>query len=201
MIILIVIATVLVSAQGFKDNSFLNRMAYNPHRINYRNEYYRVFSHGLVHADWMHLFVNMFVFYMFAQSLQMHFSFQLKLNSTFMFTLLYLSALPISSAMSYRKHKDNPYYTAIGASGAVSAIVFACIFYEPWRLLYFFGIIPIPGIIFGAGYLYYSYYMSKKDIDNIGHDAHFWGALYGLIFPILVKPTSLMEFLSNLLPF
>jgi len=139
---------------------------------------------------------------MFANSLQHQFSYNVHiLNGTFLFTLLYVTALPVSSAVSYRKHKDNPYYTAIGASGAVSAVVFANIFYDPWNLLYFFGIIPIPGIIFGAGYLYYSYYMSRKNIDNVGHDAHFWGAVYGFIFPVLIHPLSIFDFISKLNPF
>lgn len=201
MILVIIILTVFVSAQGFRDNVFLNRLSYNPHRINYHNEYFRVLSHGLVHADWMHLGVNMFILYMFASSLEAQFSYEVRFNSTFLFTLLYITALPVSSAVSYKKHRDNPYYKAIGASGAVSAVVFATIFYEPWRMLYLFGIVPLPGIVFGAGYLYYSYYMSKKEIDNIGHDAHFWGALYGFVFPMIIKPGSAIDFITRLMPF
>ncbi|MFB6343203.1 rhomboid family intramembrane serine protease [Saccharicrinis sp. FJH62] len=202
MLIGIIVLTALVSAQGFRDNVLLNKLSFNPHKINYHREYYRVFSHGLVHADWMHLGVNMFVLYMFANSLENQLSNNAHLlNGTFLFTLLYVTALPVSSAVSYKKHKDNPYYTAIGASGAVSAVVFANIFYDPWNLLYFFGIIPIPGIIFGAGYLYYSYYMSRKNIDNVGHDAHFWGAVYGFIFPVLIHPGSIFDFISKLNPF
>lgn len=202
MIIAIIAITVLISVQGFRDNVLLNRLSYNPHKINYHNEYYRVFSHGLVHADWMHLMINMLVFYMFADSLEFQFNANVRfLNGTFLMTLLYVTALPVSSAISYGKQKNNPYYTALGASGAVSAIVFATIFYDPWRMLYFFGIIPIPGIIFGAGYLYYSWYMSKRNIDNIGHDAHFLGAVYGFIFPLLIRPASIIDFLSNLNPF
>jgi membrane associated rhomboid family serine protease len=138
---------------------------------------------------------------MFASSLEAQFSYEVRFNSTFLFTLLYITALPVSSAVSYKKHRDNPYYKAIGASGAVSAVVFATIFYEPWRMLYLFGIVPLPGIVFGAGYLYYSYYMSKKEIDNIGHDAHFWGALYGFVFPMIIKPGSAIDFITRLMPF
>ena len=200
IVYVIIIITVLVSVQGFRDNVLLNRLAYNPHRIKYHNEYYRVFSHGLVHADWMHLGVNMFVLYVFASSPTTHFGFAVNGNGQLLFTILYLSALPISSAMSYRKQKDNPYYTAIGASGAVSAVLFAYIYHNPWNLLYLFGIIPIPGILFGIGYLYYSYTMSKKNIDNIGHDAHLWGALYGFAFTMIVRPSSLADFIEKLIP-
>ena len=115
-----------------------------------------------------------------------------------LFIVMYFAALPVSSLYALKKHSTNYYYNALGASGAVSAVVFANIFFEPWTMLYFFGIIPIPGILFGAGYLYYSYTMNKKNNDNTGHDAHLFGAIFGLIFPVLIKPESIFLFLANL---
>ena len=90
------------------------------------------------------------------------------------------------------------YYSAIGASGAVMAVVFTSIFFDPWNKLYFFGLIPIPGIVFGALYLAYSWYMSKQNKDNIGHDAHFFGAIFGLVYPVIIDPSLLHHFISKL---
>jgi membrane associated rhomboid family serine protease len=97
------------------------------------------------------------------------------------------------------KHKNNPYYSAVGASGAVMAVVFTTIFFDPWNKLWFFGVIPIPGIVFGILYLAYSVYMGKKNADNIGHDAHFTGAIFGFIFPILINFQLVSIFLDKLL--
>jgi membrane associated rhomboid family serine protease len=86
----------------------------------------------------------------------------------------------------------------LGASGAVSAVLFAAIFFSPWKPIYFFGILPMPGIIFGVLYLYYSYYMSRKKLDNIGHDAHFLGAVIGFFTPVIIRPSLLMDFINML---
>ena len=115
-----------------------------------------------------------------------------------MFLFLYFSSIIISSIFSTIKHKNNPYYNAVGASGAVSAINFTFVFFYPWEKILFFGVIPIPAIIFGAIFLIYSYIMGKRSADNIGHDAHFWGAVYGLIFPIIFKPELIKYFIANL---
>lgn len=201
IVYVIIIATVLVSSQAFRDNVMLNRFAFNPHRVNYRKEYYRLFSHGVVHADWTHLLVNMLVLYSFSGAVIEYFGLATRFNGAVLFTILYVTALPMSSVYSFIKQKNNPYYTAIGASGAVSAVVFASIFFAPWHMLYFFGVIPIPGIMFGAGYLVYSWYMGKRNIDNVGHDAHFFGALYGFLFPLLVRPSLITDFIAQINPF
>jgi membrane associated rhomboid family serine protease len=104
----------------------------------------------------------------------------------------------VSSISSLIKHRNNWLYDAIGASGATSAITFTFILFCPWEKIYFFGILPIPAIIFGAIFLVYCYIMGKRGRDNIGHDAHFWGAIYGFLFPILLKPTLLKQFFSQL---
>jgi membrane associated rhomboid family serine protease len=123
------------------------------------------------------------------------------MNANLLFILYYVFAVAISSLYSVRKHRNNVYYNAVGASGAVSAVVFTAIFFEPYQMILFFGILPIPGIVFGILYLVYSYYMAKKGIDNIGHDAHFYGAIFGLLFPILLEPNLIKYFLSRLLLF
>ncbi len=195
----IIIITGVVSVMAFQDKGLFYRFLFDPYQIIHRKQYYRMFSHGLLHADWMHLIVNMFVLYSFGQNLMYYFSVYLHVPVNILFPAFYILALPVSSIASLRKHKDNIHYNAVGASGAVSAVVFGSIFFDPWNLLYFFGVIPIPGILFGVGYLIYSYRMSKRGMDNIGHDAHFWGALFGVSFPLLLNPGTISVFIQQLL--
>jgi membrane associated rhomboid family serine protease len=112
---------------------------------------------------------------------------------------LYIGGAALSTLPSYGKHKDDYSYTAVGASGAVSAVVFASIIFDPWSKLIIFPIpIGIPAILFGFLYLIYSWYMGKKNIDNVGHDAHFWGAVFGFVFTIILKPALFGHLLSIL---
>jgi membrane associated rhomboid family serine protease len=103
-----------------------------------------------------------------------------------------------SNIWSLIKHQNDYYYNAVGASGAVSAVLFTFIFLDPWEMLYLFAIIPIPGIVFGVGYLIYSYQMGKRKSDNVAHDAHFLGAVFGFIFPIILKPDLFSRFIELL---
>lgn len=199
--IVIIIFTALISYSAFNNASLQYRLQFNAYQINHRKEWWRFFSHSLVHGDYMHLIVNMFVLWSFGSAAIQYFEYYLGLNGNLLFILLYVIALPFSSLVSYQKHLNNPGYNAVGASGAVSAVVFTCIYFDPWNLLYFLGVIPIPGIVFGLGYLYYSYRMALKEMDNIGHDAHFWGAVIGFVFPIFIQPKSITIFFTELINF
>lgn len=203
ILLIIIAATVIISARAFSDRSLFYKFMFNAYQVVHRKEYHRMLSHGLVHGDWMHLLVNMFVLFSFGSNLVLYFEHYLGINGNITLIIFYVLALPVSSIFSLLKEKDNAMYNAVGASGAVSAVVFACIFFDPWNLLYFFGVIPIPGILFGIGYLFYSYKMGQQNRDNIGHDAHFWGALFGFSFPIIVQPNSILIFIDHLftLPF
>jgi membrane associated rhomboid family serine protease len=114
------------------------------------------------------------------------------------YLMLYLGGIVFSVLITLIKHRDNYAYNAVGASGAVSSILFTFIFFLPWQKIYFFGIIPIPGIAFALLYIVYSHVMSRRDIDNINHDAHLLGALYGFVYPILVKPSFFIAFINEL---
>ncbi|MDD4425143.1 MAG: rhomboid family intramembrane serine protease, partial [Mariniphaga sp.] len=169
--------------------------------ILHRKQYYRLISHAFVHIGWTHLIVNMLVLYFFGRNVEYYFSRYdfFGQRGEFYFVLLYLGGILASNAWSLVKYKNDYYYNAVGASGAVSAVLFTFIFLAPWEKLYLFAIIPIPGILFGIGYLIYSYQMSKRKTDNIAHDAHFLGAVFGFIFPILLKPELFQRFI-DLLP-
>ncbi len=206
MTIVIVIITSLISIVCFSNRSLFEKLELNPYKVYHKKEYYRVITHAFVHADWVHLIINMFVLYSFGTGLEYYFSY-LKIEEILSFPIyvyylsMYFSAIIIASLTTLKKFRDIPEYNAVGASGAVSAILFACIFFDPWHKLLFWAIIPIPGILFGVLYLWYTHYMSRKNNDNINHDAHFLGALYGLTFPILLDPKLLYVFLNQIIHF
>lgn len=196
-IILILIIS-LISVYAFSQNGTMAQLQFNAYQIYHRKQYYRIISHSLVHANWEHLIVNMIVFYSFGTLVERYFGMYFGSIGTYYYLFLFFGSVVFSTLWSLIKQKNNPYYNAVGASGAVSAILFTAIFFDPWNPIYFFGILPIPGIIFGGLYLYYSYYMSNKKMDNIGHDAHFLGAIFGFFLPVILRPSLLMGFLELL---
>ena len=201
MTIPIIILTVLVSALSFQNQTWFNKLKLNPYRFYYKKEWTRILSHGFIHADWVHLLVNMFVLYSFGRSVEYYFS-ELKVAGYLSipilhFLLLYFGGIVFSSIPSILKQKNNEWYNSVGASGGVSAIVFASIFFAPLHILYLY-FIPIPGIVFGILYLAYSHYMSKRNRDNINHEAHITGAIYGFLYPLVIDPSLIKVFFSQL---
>lgn len=199
MVIIIVVITSLISIYAFSNASITEQLSLKPTLVYHKHQYYRILSHSLIHADWTHLIVNMYVLFVFGDVCNQYFEYYFGAKHTFLFMALYITSLIFSSLFSIFKHRNNQGYSAIGASGAVMAIVFTSIFFDPWNKLWFFGIIPIPGILFGIIYLIYSLYMGKKNIDNIGHDAHFTGAVFGFLFPLIVDFRLLNMFIEKLL--
>lgn len=193
--------TVLISYIAFQNRELSAKLQFNAAQIIHRKEYYRLISHAFIHANWSHLGVNMLVLYFFGRNIILYLGYYFGNRATAYFLLLYFGGILASNIWGLIKHKNNYYYNAVGASGAVSAVLFATIFFQPWEPLYLFAILPIPGILFAAGYLFYSYQMSKKKTDNVAHDAHFLGAVFGFIFPILLKPDLFDRFIHNLFSF
>ena len=196
LIYLIIGTTVVVSFMCFGRRDLVNRLSFNSYAIFKRKEWYRLITHGFVHADMMHLFVNMFTFWSFGLYMESLFT-QMGFGS-WGFLGLYLGGMIFASLYDLVKYRDNIYYQSIGASGAVSAVLFSSILFNPWSMIYLFAIIPVPGIVFGALYLFYCQYMAKQSSDNINHNAHFYGALYGLLFPILLEPSLAGVFVEKL---
>jgi membrane associated rhomboid family serine protease len=199
MILIIVIITSVISVYGFSNRNIIDHLSLKPNLVYHRFHIHRILTHSLVHADWVHLIVNMYVLYIFGQVCLNYFALYFGGKANFYFLQLYIFSLIVSSLYSIFKYKNNPYYSAVGASGAVMAVVFTTIFFDPWNKLWFFGIVPVPGIVFGILYLAYSVYMGKRNSDNIGHDAHFTGAIFGFIFPILINYQLISQFLDKLL--
>jgi membrane associated rhomboid family serine protease len=193
--------TVLVSYIAFQNAGLMAKLQFNAAQIVQRKDYYRLVTHAFIHANWGHLIVNMLVLYFFGPAIENYLGYYFGNRATAYFLMLYFGGILASNIWSLIKHKNNYYYNAVGASGAVSAVLFAFIFFDPLEKLYLFAILPIPGILFAAGYLIYSYQMSKRKNDNVAHDAHFLGALFGFIFPILLKPNLLDQFIDKLFSF
>ena len=194
--LIIVIATAVVSYQGFTRTDLVYKYILNAYQVVHRKEYHRMITSGFLHSDWMHLAFNMLALYSFG--IQVEFDFAQIFGTTkgpINFVLLYFLGMIFSSIYSVAKHRDNHNYNALGASGAVSAVVFASILLHPDGQVAFF-FIPMPSVVFGVIYLALSAYMSKKGRDNIGHDAHFWGSVFGFIFPIVMKPELLPRFIN-----
>jgi len=205
MTLIIILITAAVSVIAFNRRKILYRLQLNPYQVWYRKEWYRMFTHSFVHADWVHLLINMFVFYSFGTAVELYFS-QLEeadmlRNHLVWFAKLYFGGILFSASTTLWKQKDNSWYNAVGASGGVSAIVFASIFFAPWHKLLLFAVIPIPGIVFGGIYLAYSHYMSRKSSDNINHEAHLLGAVFGLVFPLFIDIRLGSYFIEQLFGF
>ena len=200
--LIIVISTVLISVAAFRRRELFYRLDLSPSRIVHKREYYRIFTHAFLHADYFHLGINMLVFYSFGYYIEQVFS-QLEeagliFSGPFFYVLLYMVSIALASVTTVTRYRNKETYSAVGASGAVSAIVFTYIFFAPLEKIYFYMVLPIPGIVFGVLYLVYSSYMSRRRSDNINHAAHFWGAVVGFVFPILLEPSLFMLFLDKL---
>lgn len=201
--LVIVILTVLTSLAAFRRRELFDRFDLRPARIVHRGQYYRIFTHAFLHADYWHLGINMLVLYSFGTFIEQKFATLqaegLIFSGPFFYLLLYVGSIAVASISTITRYRNNETYSAVGASGAVSAVVFAYIFFAPLNKIYFYLVLPIPGILFGVLYLVYSSYMSRRSNDNINHSAHFWGALAGFLFPVLLEPSLLMDFLNQLL--
>jgi len=205
MTIFIIIITSLISIVAFGNRELFEKLQLNPYKVYHKKEWYRLISHGFLHADWVHLIINMIVLLSFGNAVENIFK-QLAAKGiiqspVLVFVLLYFISMIAATLTSVFKQKDNAWYNSVGASGAVSAVIFTSIFFQPLARLYLYAVIPIPGIVFGVLYLGYSHYMSKKGGDNINHDAHFIGAVVGFIFPLFLDPSLIQVFFNQLLNF
>jgi len=184
--IIIIGANILVSLKGFNDFSFFEKYKFNIGGIR-RGEQIRMLSSGFLHVDEMHLFFNMFTLYFFANPVIAHLG-------TFNFVLVFFASLIFGNLLSFYFHKEEYHYSAVGASGAVTGILYAAILLNPGMKLYMFFVpIPIPAYLFGIGYLLYSIYGMKRRVGNIGHDAHFGGAIGGYIITLILAPWLFTE--------
>jgi membrane associated rhomboid family serine protease len=196
---LLIGTTVLASLSAWNNPEAFFKLKHYPYQEARNGEYYRWLTGGFLHGDQMHLFFNMLTLYFFGPRLEQWFQFLFPKFGQVLFLLFYLLGIVAASSATYSKHKDNPGFASIGASGAVAAVLFAAILLEPtMRIGFIFLPIFIPGFIFGILYLWYSSYAADKGRDNIDHVAHFFGAVFGFMFPLVLKPSLFSSFLIQL---
>lgn len=196
----IIIITVLVSIAGFQNRSLLAKLMFNAYLVKHSNEWFRVVTHAFVYGGWMHLLVNMWVLWIFGGLVEKHYMLEKGNLGIAGYLALYLGGILFSTLPSYNKHQNNFNYNAVGASGAVAAVLFSAIYFRPTMDLYLMFIpIPIPAVIFGIGYLALEWYLDKNSADNVAHDAHFWGAAFGISYSMLLIPSQFSRFVDDIL--
>jgi membrane associated rhomboid family serine protease len=174
--------TIIVTLIAFSNEDLHSKLMLKPYDVSRGQYIYTLITSGFIHQDWMHLFFNMLSFYFFAFNLE-------KSLGHWQFGLLYMLSMVLSDLPSVVKHKNDLWYRSLGASGAISAVVFSSILYNPFATMMILPLpIPIPAILFGVLYLVYCSYASKKARDNINHDAHLFGALSGIMITVLLVP-------------
>lgn len=201
MVTLIIVAiTAITSIAAFNNRDLFNKYLFDPYLVVHKKQQYRIITHAFLHGGWAHLIINMFVLWQFGRVVESNFNAMFGGLGTIYFLILYIGGIVASSLPTLKKEADNPYYTSIGASGAVSAVLFSYILMFPTSMLGFMIVIPIPAIVFGVLYIWYEKRMADKGMnDGVGHDAHYIGALYGVLVTILFKPALVMNFINQIL--
>ena len=190
----IIALTCAVSYAAFNNRALLEKLLLWPPAIKRGGEVWRLLSYGLVHADGQHLLFNMITLFFFGRVIEPLFA---QLLGPFGFALFYASALLVSILPTYLANTDNPAYRSLGASGAVSAVLFAFILLQPWAMIFVF-FLPLPAILYALAYVAYSVWSDRRGADNVNHSAHLWGAGYGVLFMVLMEPRVLGVFLERL---
>ncbi|MEY4937382.1 MAG: hypothetical protein RIS64_3741 [Bacteroidota bacterium] len=196
---ILVITTCLISYQAFNDPASKDNLLHHPYSEKRKKEYYRMITSGFVHADGMHLFMNMFVLWQFGGSIErLYIGIFGDIFGRIAFLLLYLSTLLVTDYLTYRKYQDDYQYKSLGASAAVSAMTFISILIDPWGWIVVM-VIPMPFIVMGVLYLSYTYYQSKQNPfgGGVDHLSHLIGSLYGIAFTIALKPEIILHFLGQ----
>ena len=195
---IILIITCITSFLAFSNHNLIENLIFYPYRIWRNNEWYRLISCSFIHADWGHLLFNMFALFSFGAYIEGSFVNIFEGKGHLIFLLMYFGAVAIADIYNLFQQKDNPGYKSLGASGGVSAVVFAYILLNPFGGISIFFLPSVPAIIFGPLYLAYCIYMAKRGTDNVGHVAHFTGSIFGFVFPILFEPRLFLLFLDQI---
>lgn len=199
-VLILIVLTAGISVYAWSNRALLDNWIFSPYLVQQRRQWYRFLTSGFLHADLTHLLFNMFAFYSFSSIvLRKYVAGYGPGTGIGCFLLLYLGGIILSSVPTYFRHRHDPNYHSLGASGGVSSVVFASVLFFPVALggggIYIFPLpIPIQPFVFGLLYLGYSYYMSRRQADNINHDAHFYGALYGVVVSLALFPDAALTF-------
>jgi membrane associated rhomboid family serine protease len=197
--IVLIAVTIIISLVAWQKPYLMGKMLMNPYRIQHRNEYWRFVSSGFIHADFTHLFFNLFSFFFFGIQLEDKFNELFPSFASELYILFYVLAIVAADLPTFNKHKNNPNYNSLGASGAVSAVIFAGILFYPLDPIYLFGVLKIPGIIYAGLFTWYSIEMDKRSRDFVNHSAHLYGGLFGLMAMTLLYPKVWISFVEQIM--
>ena len=196
---LLLVVTIGISVKAFNDETFKWKLMYNPYKVVHEKEWYRSFTHAFIHADWVHLGFNMFVLYGFGLGMEEYLVAEYGAKGYLYFGSLYVGGIFFSTLLSLRRNKDNIHYNSLGASGAVMAVLFAFVVVFPdSKLMMMFIPVPIAAYIIAPLILVAEYYMSKRGGTGIAHDAHFAGAIFGIVFMAAVDFNLILDFFSKI---
>lgn len=196
--LIIIAITAVVSLMALNNQALFSSLLFEPFVIHEKKDWFRFISHGFVHGSIMHLVVNMYVLWMFGEAVEASYAEVTGGDGRIPYLILYVAGTVLSALPGYFKHKHDPNYRAVGASGATSAVVFSFILLHPdTKLMLIFLPIPMASWIFGGLYLAYEWYMSKRGNDGIAHDAHYFGALFGIAFTALIGPQVVPHFIET----
>lgn len=197
--LILIIITVGISLYAWKNESLMHNWIFQPYAVQRDNSWYRFVTSGFLHADLTHLFFNMFTLFFFGQAVEQTFEviFGAQMG-ILVYLLLYIGGIIISDIPTYFKHRNDPPYRALGASGGVASVVFSSILFYPTNDICLYGLLCIPGFILGVLYIMYSYYSGKRMGDNINHDAHLYGAVYGFVLSLVLVPRALPSFIDQI---
>lgn len=208
----ILILTIAFSVYAMNRQDIKYKYIFHPYSIKHYNQHYRFLSHAFLHGDFIHLAFNMYALLIFGPLIEEQI-YPILLGSreepdykmgSLCYVLLYTGAIYAASIVEYYKNRNNKHYSSLGASGAINALIFAFILFAPTAQLGIF-FIPMPAWVFGIAYLIISFYLSKRNtgnesVDRVGHEAHFWGAIYGIVFTGIIKPELFSNFIAQILP-
>jgi membrane associated rhomboid family serine protease len=194
----VILVTAIFSISAFNRSEIMVRYQFNPYMIAHRNQWYRFITHAFLHADWLHLIINMLVLYSFGNAVERQFFAYFNEHGVWVYAGMYLGAILASSVTTYRKNRENHWYNAVGASGAVSAVLFSYTVFAPFDTILLYGIIPLPSVVWALLYVFYSAYMGRRGGDHINHDAHLWGGFFGMVYTLFINPDIARAFMEQI---
>ena len=196
--LIIILVTVGISLYALQNPALLEKLMLNPYKVSQKNEYYRFITSGFVHADFGHLLFNMLSFWFFGESIERLFGMLFGGSGRIYFLALYILGIIVSDIPSFLKHRTKSNYNSLGASGGVAAILFAAVLYAPLLEICLYFLICMPGFIFGILFIGYSFYESRRGSGFVNHDAHMYGAIFGMLFMAVVYPASVPGFFEQI---
>jgi len=196
--LILVVVTVIASIYGWSNQSTQQRWMFNPFVVQNAKQYHRFLSSGFIHSNTVHLLFNMIALFFFGSVIERIYKDLYGNLGVVLYLITYLVGIVVANIKTYIKYKDSSYYNSLGASGGVASVLFASILYKPTSSICTILGICIPAFILGAMYIIYTYYSGKRSSDNINHDAHLYGSLFGIIFTILLRPVVVIEFIERI---